>query len=112
MVVMYNTSMENTYEVVTSRIDEKDDSEITVVVTLRRNDGVTGDVWVGAGIPEHRRGEVNTLTHGGTWGSSRGYEDTWAIGDSLDCWCPDEFATDYEAAFAIAGSHALSLWEA
>ncbi len=100
----------NTYEVVTSRIDYKDDSEITVVVTLRRDDGVEADVWVAAGIPEYLRGEVDTLTHGGTFGTTSGYEQTWMPGDSLDCWCPGEFADDHDTVFAVASAQAMTLW--
>lgn len=100
-----------TYETISSRIEEQDENELTAVITLRREDGVQADVWACAGIPESSRGEVATVTHNGTWGTSRGYESSWVPGDSVDGWCPQEFADDDLAVVAaIAETAALKLW--
>jgi len=111
--------MQNTYEIIDSRVEDPDEPEyaspyeITAVVTLRRDDGVTADVWLAAGIPDWRRGEYNNLTHNGTRGVAGAidtYSDTWPVGDSLDCWCPAEFEDDYKQALAAASPAALRLW--
>ena len=94
-----------TYAVVGSRIHARDEDELTAIVTIRREDGETREVWACAGIPDYLRGEVAAC------GSPYGYESAWLPGDAPDCWCPPEFQEDMQAVGNIAEAEALVLWE-
>lgn len=69
--------------------DEYTDGELetVMVATLRREDGVEGDIWLCAGVrPQYQ----DTVQHA-LDGCQTGYESVRVFGDSLDCWCPKQF---------------------
>ena len=57
-----------------------DNYETVLTINVRRADGVTGEVWICAGVPEYLRGSSDTAR------SQDGYTDVWAFGDSVDTW--------------------------
>jgi hypothetical protein len=77
-----------TYKLIgTPRIEAEysDRYETTMVVDLRREDGVTGDVWIVAGVPESDRGSSDAAR------TQEGYLTVRVFGDSPDHWCPESF---------------------
>ena len=59
---------------------EYSDNYETVLTINVRRDGVTGEVWICAGVPEYLRGSSDAAR------SQDGYTDVWAFGDSVDTW--------------------------
>lgn len=110
--------MKRKYEAIAARVadprqmadnvnDYPDEWQGVVIVTLRRDDGVTADVYVIAGVRESNIGSAQAS------GSARGFEDVWLFGDSPAMWCPAEF--DYhDSRQMLAASHdaALAAWRA
>ena len=79
---------ELTYELIgTPRIEAEysDDYETTMSCDLRRTDGVSGDVWIVAGVPDYLRGTADAAR------TQRGYETVRVFGGSPDHWCPESF---------------------
>lgn len=77
-----------TYELIGQpRIESEysDEWETTMACDVRRDDGVTGDVWIVAGVPDYLRGS-SEAAH-----TQRGYERVRVFGDSPEHWCPDVF---------------------
>lgn len=60
-----------------------DQWETTMIITLEREDGVSGDVWIVAGVPDYQRGSSEASGH--QWG----FEDAWVFGDHIDMWCSE-----------------------
>ncbi len=92
---------EHKYERIIASVRAADEWETTVAIVIMREDGVVGDVWVAAGVPDYQRGSATAAA------SNRGYEDVWPVGDSLDCWCPAEFRGDAEAVLEFVHDIAL-----
>lgn len=59
-----------------------DDYETVMVVSVERSDGVTGDMWVVAGVPDYLQSQV---VHCG----QRGLASVRVFGDNVHMWCPD-----------------------
>jgi hypothetical protein len=57
--------------------------ETVMVIDLKRGDGVTGDVWIVAGVPPYLQGTAAACGH------QSGLQDVRVFGDSVDDWCPD-----------------------
>jgi hypothetical protein len=94
------------YEVLNSRIQARCPYEaLTVIVLRRRSDGVVGEIWLCAGIPEHMHDTFDATND--TFLELSG---VWPFGDELHCWCPVEFRPDYRGAFSAAAPKALELW--
>lgn len=77
-----------TYELIGSpRIEPEycDQWETTMVCDVRREDGVIGDVWIVAGVPDYQRGSSEAAR------TQRGYETVRVSGTSPDHWCPPTF---------------------
>lgn len=144
------------YTVLSTRIDSRDDDELTMVVTLRRDveratdaelmalwsagddagrgedAGVEGwsvirDIDGGRSLASHDGHLYVVADQNGPWAvrvdataevwacagvpeSWPGYEDSWLLGDSLDCWCPREFEADADEVGRIAMDAALAAW--
>lgn len=97
----------SSYTVIGSRVEpDCDEWEATVVVELERDtDGVSGEIWVVAGVPEYLRGTAQAAR------TTRGLETAWLYGDSPSHWCPDQFMRDdYDALLAAATPAALAAW--
>lgn len=81
------------YELIgTPRIETEysDEYETVMVCDLKRHDGVIGDVWIVAGVPDYLRGSSNASN------TQRGYEQVRIFGDSVDMWCCAPFQTPDE----------------
>lgn len=77
-----------TYELIgTPRIENEycDEYETTMVIDLMREDGVTGDVWIIAGVPDYNQDSAKAAA------TDRGYETVRVYGDCVDVWCPKSF---------------------
>ena len=74
----------------TPRIESEysDEYETTMVCDVRRGDGVTGDVWIVAGVPDYQRGSSDAAR------TQYGYERVRVFGDSPDSWCPASLDAD------------------
>lgn len=98
----------STYTVLGSHVelDYCDDWEATVVVELERDeDGVSGEIWVVAGV------EQSNISTAQAARTTRGLETAWLYGDSPSCWCPDQFLRDhYDALLTAATPAALAGW--
>lgn len=80
-----------TYEVIGEprlKTEDCDEWEAVMVIDLIREDGVIGDVWIAAGVPDYHRGTALAAR------TNRGCESIWVFGDSLDMWCPHQFQDD------------------
>lgn len=66
----------------------EDKWETVLSANLRREDGVTGDVWIVAGVPDYHVGSSRAAGH------QLGFERVRTFGDSPDCWCPDSFDSE------------------
>jgi hypothetical protein len=80
-----------TYELIGEpRIEPEysDSYETVMVCDLRREDGVTGDVWIVAGVPRSDRGSSDAAR------TQEGYLTVRVFGDSPDHWCPESFRPD------------------
>lgn len=94
------------YNVLSTEIerDYSDDWQVTCRVDLER-DGISGEIWVVAGVPESLRGTAVAAR------TTRGLAECWRFGDSPDCWCPPQFrADDYDALLEAATPAALQVW--
>ena len=56
-----------------------------MVIDLKREDGITGDVWIVAGVPDSQQDSSDAAR------TQSGYQEVWVFGDSIDCWCPESF---------------------
>jgi hypothetical protein len=76
------------YEVIGQpRIESEysDQYQTVMVIDLKREDGVTGDVWIIAGVPDSQQGSSDAAR------TQYGYQEVWVFGDSVDMWCPECF---------------------
>jgi hypothetical protein len=77
-----------TYELIGNpRIETEysDQYETVMVCDLKRDDGVTGDVWIVAGVPAQHVGSSNAAGH------QYGFQSVRVFGDSPSMWCPESF---------------------
>lgn len=75
--------------------------ETTMTIDLRREDGVVGDVWIVAGVPDYHRGSAEAAR------TQSGYQTVRVFGDTPDTWCPvpnwrEVMAEIVEACYPVA----------
>lgn len=71
--------------------------ETVITIPLRRDDGVAGDIWAIAGVPESMIGTAQAS------GSQRGLRSIWLFGDCQDMWCPAQFRDDPNVVETVRG---------
>lgn len=97
----------HSYEVLAAHVEPDHVGEYSgaVVVDLRRDDGVEGDIWVAAGVPDHLVGTAKASGH------TYRMKDVWAWGATHDDWCPSQFDyRDMTAMLDAARKVALKTW--
>jgi hypothetical protein len=62
-----------------------DKYETTMVIDLKREDGVEGDVWIVAGVQDYWQGLSDAAR------TQEGYQGVRTFGDHPDMWCPHTF---------------------
>lgn len=80
-----------TYELIGSPLIEPDycdQWETTMVCDIQREDGITGEVWIVAGVPDYQRGTSEAAR------TQRGYETVRVFGNSPDHWCSNSLITE------------------
>lgn len=95
-----------TYELIGSPSIEtqySDEWETTMVCTVQREDGVEGDVWIVAGVPDCQRGSSEAAR------TQVGYCTVRVFGDYIDTWCPDSLRVkDEDGSYATLCDEILS----
>lgn len=104
------TQTETTFTVIGQpriKREYSDEWETTMVIDVRRNDGVEGDVWIVAGVPDYLQGTAAAC------GSEQGLLDVRVFGDSPDCWCPASLdPADMDAILEAVSAVALATHKA